>query len=237
MKQMKKSVFKWLVVALACLLFGFWLGFFKQGLLQDSLESAQENVKFLTSENMQLSKQLAIIDASQIMDKQTIKGLTQENKVLNEQLNSAANKLYFYERVVAPELLSSGAQVYSFSIVQNAIAGHWSYELTLTQAKKRSRYLKGKWALELSFFDNEQLTSISIGEISDNFNPVFNFKYFQTIKGDFRLSPEIKIDQVILKLKVAGKSNKQVEMRYNWQELIEKNKEPISEFSIDDNNV
>ena len=233
MKRLKQSVIKWLVVALLCLLLGFSLGQFKLAVLQDSLASTEQGLQTIRAENVKLSKKTARIEAEQTTDKQTINLLTQENKKLNDKLNLLANKLYFYERVVAPELLSSGAQIYSFSVHKNSETGQWRYELVLMQAQKGRRLLKGKFALNFSVFENGSLKNIPITEFSESFVPAFKFKYFQTITGAFTLPPEMQVDEVILALNVPGNrwhKRQRVEQRYNWQTLIKKGDEDLMGF-------
>lgn len=234
MKRLKRSFRKWLVVSMICLLLGFLLGQFKMGMLQDSLASMKADLQSSRAEKVELSKKIAGVEANIITDKQTITVLTQENKKLHDQLNVLANKLYFYERVVAPELQSSGVQIYSFSVHKNNEKGEWRYELVLMQAQKGRRLLKGTLALNFSVFENEHLKNIPITEFSDTFTSTFKFKYFQTIQGVFTLPPEVRNDEVILNLNVPGNrwhKGQRVEQRYNWQTLIKKEDENLMGFT------
>lgn len=234
MKRLKRSFRKWLLVSMSCLLLGFLLGQFKMGMLQDSLASMKADLQNSRAEKVELSKKIAGVEASLITDKQTITILMQENEKLHDELNVFANKLYFYERVVAPELHSSGVQIYSFSVHKNSEKEEWRYELVLMQAQKGRRLLKGTVALNFSVFENDHLKMIPITELSDTFTSTFKFKYFQTIQGVFRLPPEVRNDEIILKINVPGNrwhKGQRVEQRYNWQTLIKKENENLMGFA------
>ncbi len=235
MRRLKKSFIKWIVVSMICLLLGFLLGKFKQDILRDSLALMETDLQTISAEKVELSKQVARIEARLLTDNQTINRLTQENKKINEQLNLSANKLYFYERVVAPEMESSGVKIYSFTVVKNVETDQWNYELVLMQAQKGRRFLTGQFELTFSVFENEHLKNISLSELSETVTSTFKFKYFQTINGVFRLAPEMTVDEVILQVNVTGNrwyKAQQVEQRYDWQALIEKDEGNSTEFDL-----
>jgi len=231
MRRLKQNFFKWLVVAILCLVMGFLLGKFRLTLLQDSFALLQAELQTVKLENIALTKKTAGLEASQIIDKQTIKLAAQENAKLTEQLNTLTNKLYFYERVVAPELQSSGLQIYSFSVYQDKDVQQWHYELVLMQAPKGRRLLKGQFTLNFSVLKDNQLQNIPIAKFTDRFDSAFKFKYFQTMKGVFVLPKEIQIEAVDLKLNVAGNrwhKSQQLEQHYKWQTLINDESENLA---------
>ena len=234
MKHLKQSLAKWLVVSMLFLLIGFSFGKFKLSILEGTIETLKVNMQSITADKIALTKRMAAKEAIEITDKQTIKRLEEENKNINEQLNILTNKLYFYERVVAPELQSPGAQVYSFSVNKGNEADLWTYELVLMQAEKGRRLLKGKFTLHFSFMENEQLQTASMSDFCENITPTFNFKYFQRINGDCRLPADIAIEEVILKINVPKDrwhKAQQLEQHYNWQSLVVKERDDLSEPS------
>lgn len=233
MRRFKKSFIRWIVVAMICLLLGFLLGKFKQGMLSDALTTANSNLQTVKNAQSDLSKEFARLQVKSMIDDKTINGLSQENKRLNEKLNTVSNKLYFYERVVAPETHSSGVKIYSFTIVKNIDNKQWDYELVLMQAQKGRRFLNGFFNLNFSVFEGEKLKTISLKSVSSEVESKFKFKYFQTIKGSFNLAPETTVDEVIINLKVKGNrwyKAQQLQQRYDWRILIEKDAENLSEF-------
>lgn len=230
MKQLGKNVGKWLVVSMLCLLLGFLLGKFKQDILRDSISLLTADLTNLRAEKSALAKQLAHVDAQVVTDKKMIERLTQENKKLNEQADVLSNKLYFYERVVSPELAPSGAKIYSFSVSPNAESGRWDYELVLMQAQKGRRFLIGQVNLSFAVFENEHLKNIPLSSLSEEPPANFKFKYFQTIRGSFTFPAEMTVDEVLLEVNVTGNrwhKPQQVEQRYDWQTLTAKDENQL----------
>nr|WP_051303142.1 DUF6776 family protein [Psychromonas aquimarina] len=141
--------------------------------------------------------------------------------------------MYFYERVLAPELEVSGVKVHSFTVVEDFEAGRWDYELVLMQAQKGRRFLNGRLEISFSVSDQQELKRISLKELSDKVPSGFKFRYFQTIKGTFKLPANITVDEVIIDLKVKGDrwyKAQQLEQRYDWRALIEKDAADFTEF-------
>lgn len=236
MTRLKYSFIKWLVVVSLCLLLGFLLGKLRLDILQNSLDIMEANLQQSRAEKIQLFKDMTHLDTLMMSDRQSINLLTQDNKNLNNQINELSQKLYFYERVVAPELHEYGVQVYSFTVDQNAETQQWNYELTLMQAPKGRRLLTGNFALNFSVVKDLQLQNISINELTDTPETTFKFKYFQTIKGSFTLPTAIQVEDVILTLNVAGNrwyKTQQIEQRYPWQSLIEKEDDNLMGTDVD----
>ena len=220
MNQLKKSVIKWFLIIALCLWLGFSLGVFQQTILENSLTTVKSELQSITQQKVEAVNKLASIEANQSTYAQVIKGLTEENKALHEQLNATTNKLYFYQRVVAPESFSHGVQVYSFSIDKSVDSDEWHYELVLMQSQKGRPLLSGKFSLSFTYQKGEELESIALTELDKDAASAFKFKYFQTIDGEFKLPDGLMIEEVILKLNVAA-SRDDLELRYNWHSLLE----------------
>lgn len=233
MRRFKKNVIRWSVVSMICLLCGFLLGQFKHDILIDSLATANINLQTVKDAQRDLSKDFARLQVKSMVDDETINSLNKENKSLNEKLSTISDKLFFYERVVAPETDTSGVKIYSFTVVKNLDNVQWDYELVLMQAQKGRRFLNGSFNLDFSVFAGETLTTLSLDSISSDVPSKFKFKYFQTIKGSFTIEPEITVDEVVVNLEVKGNrwyKAQQLQQRYDWRILTEKDAENLSEF-------
>lgn len=246
MRRLRKHFIKWMTVSLICLLMGFLLGKFKQDILIDSLHMMEIKLQELKQEKNTLSKQSAVYQAQLMTDKKMIEELTQENKALNEKISITDNKLFFYERVMAPELNESGVKIFSFSIEKNNKTMHWDYELVLMQAQKNRHYVKGFFDITFSVFDDDILKNIQLSSLSDsNFDEdtglAFKFKYFQTLKGSFNLPAKMSVDEVVLQVDVSKSrwyKGQNIEQRYEWKGLINDDQGESSEFDIEEiNNI
>lgn len=238
MKRLRNSVVKWSVVALLCLLLGFLLGKFKQDILNEQLSVMVTDLNALETRNNSVNKELARLEINALSDHQTIKSLVQTNKQLQEELADVNNKLFFYERVIAPELETTGVEVYSFELSENLIAEGWDYQLVLMQSQKNRRFLNGKFDITLSIFEGEELKQIPLSDLVDEIADSFKFKYFQTIQGTFSLPKGTTVDEVVVKLSVASNrwyKAQNVEQRYDWRVLTTKDIGDLSEFDNTEN--
>jgi len=237
-KRLRNSVVKWSVVALLCLLLGFLLGKFKQDILNEQLSVMVTDLNALETRNNSVNKELARLEINALSDHQTIKSLVQTNKQLQEELADVNNKLFFYERVIAPELETTGVEVYSFELSENLIAEGWDYQLVLMQSQKNRRFLNGKFDITLSIFEGEELKQIPLSDLVDEIADSFKFKYFQTIQGTFSLPKGTTVDEVVVKLSVASNrwyKAQNVEQRYDWRVLTTKDIGDLSEFDNTEN--
>ena len=233
MKRLRKSFIKWLVVSLFCLLLGFLLGKFKQTLLEGELLQTQQQLTQQTQDRLLRVKKIARFETQAQLDKLAIQALVEENKILNGTLAEAKNKIYFYERVIAPEKEGRGVKIYSFNVEKNKHTGLWEYELVLMQLQKGQRLLQGQFELQVSFVEQDKLYKKSLKKFTDDSENTFKFKYFQKLKGAFSLPDDMQIDEVLITLNVQGdRRNKpqEIEKSYDWRVLLNKSNEPLSEF-------
>lgn len=233
MKRLRNSVVKWLVVSLLCLLLGFLLGKFKQDILAEQLSVLTSQLHSVEAQSNSLQTELSHLQVGVTADQQTIKALTQTNKQLQDELSVANNKLFFYQRVVAPELETTGVKVYSFELSKNQLQTEWQYQLVLMQSQKDRRFLSGKFDIFFSVFEGDTLKQLALSDLSMQVSERFKFKYFQTIQGSFSLPDGISVDEVIVKLTVAGNrwhKAQSVEERYDWRVLSAQDSADLSEF-------
>jgi len=212
---------------------GFLLGKFKLDIVTNQLTVMNVDLQATQADNERLEAELAGLQVSTIAEQQTIKSLLQANKSLQDELSLVNNKLFFYERVIAPELDTAGVKMYSFEVVKNQQTNQWDYQLVLTQSQKNRRFLKGKFTITLSVFEDEKLKQIPLSALSENISNGFKFKYFQTIDGTFSLPAAVTVDEVIIKLNVAGNrwyKAQNIEERYDWRVLTAKDSDELSEF-------
>jgi len=227
MRRYKISFFKWLIISLMCFYFGFMVGKFKQDILHNDIQLLQLDVSNLKNENINLLEKLSVLQADYFAEEQANSALILENKKLNDSLNESNNKLYFYEQVVAPELGTTGLNIYAFKVHKSGEQDLWSYELVLMQDHKKRRLLTGH--VEIIFAnadDSENSTKpIKLSSIDESFNGAFKFKYFQTLKGQFTLPKALNIEQVFVIAQAEGNRwnrSQRIEKVYDWKDFIEK---------------
>ena len=237
MRHYTVSFLKWIIICLMCLYFGFMVGKFKQDILQNSIQLLTLDVANLRAENVALSQKLTLIQADYLVQQQVNDSLVNENKDINEALNSSHNKLYFYERVVAPGLAIAGLNIYSFSVSKDPNSEYWTYELILMQSQKGRRTLKGNIDIVFAQADDikEAIKPLKLSEMDKTFQANFKFKYFQTLKGQFILPEDAKIDQVFVTAEADGNRwnrSQRVEKIFDWKDFIESGTSHIKELEL-----
>ncbi|WP_025563307.1 DUF6776 family protein [Psychromonas sp. SP041] len=237
MKGFKISFFKWLVISLICIYFGFMVGKFKQDILLHKVQLLELDTTSLTTENTQLTERLNFIQAEFNAEREIHDVLKSENKELNKALDASNDKLYFYEQVVAPELSVIGLNVYSFSVSKGAEEGTWLYELVLMQAQQGRRELSGKVEITFADTDDTEVSTkdIKLSEIDSNVESAFKFQYFQTLKGSFTLPKDSKVGQVFV-VAEANRTNwsraQRIEKIYDWEGFINNGGTALEELAI-----
>jgi len=237
MKGFKISFFKWVVISLICIYFGFMVGKFKQDILQYKVQLLELDAASLTTENTQLTERLNFIQAEFNAEQEIHDVLKHENKELNKALDASNDKLYFYEQVVAPELSVIGLNVYSFSVNKGEEEGTWLYELVLMQAQQGRRELSGKVEITFADTDDAEVSTkeIKLSEIDPNVESAFKFQYFQTLKGSFTLPKDSKVGQVFV-VAEANRTNwsraQRIEKIYDWEGFIKNGGTAIEELAI-----
>ena len=234
MKRLSMNFLKWVSISSLCIYFGFMIGKFKQDILEHQLQLLELDTSSLNTENTELIEKLAVIQNEKLAEQQLHDGLESENKRLNEALDASNHKLYFYEKVVAPELAEEGLNVYSFIITRAAEKNTWLYELVLIQAQKGRSDLTGK--IDIIFTDSfeSEAKTIKLSEIDPNFSGNFQFEYFQTLKGSFTLPKTRKMEQMFLVAESSAtrwKRAQRVEKIYDWKDFVENNKSSLEELA------
>ncbi|PKG38574.1 DUF6776 family protein [Psychromonas sp. Urea-02u-13] len=240
MKRLRNSVVKWLVISLLCLLLGFFLGKFKQDILDEKLSVMAVDLHTIKIRNQRVETDLSRVQIISVSDQQTIKSLLQSNKQLQNELAIVNNKLYFYEGVISPELEKTGVKAHSFEMTENAKTGGWDYELVLMQSKKGRRFLSGNIDISLSIFEGENLKKVSLSALTETLEKSFKFKYFQTVQGSFVLPEGMMVDEVIVNLNVVGNrwyKAQRVEQLYDWRVLTTHDVGDASEYDSSDNST
>jgi len=229
----KKKVVKWVFVCFLCVIIGFLFAKFKTDMDYDSAQILKKEVASLSLVNRRLASEKELFALQKIQYKSQISSLLDENRKLNVKVNKQADKIYFYKRVISPEDLPKGIEVFSFSVVKSELKGErkvdapiqWEYELVLMQAQKGRRFLSGKYDIVLSYFEGEDKTlkKISLEKLNKKLKKSFKFKYFQTIKGSIYIPANFTVDEVNITLKVPGNRwyrAQSVSQSYEWEMLV-----------------
>ncbi|MCK5818010.1 MAG: hypothetical protein KAH18_01920 [Psychromonas sp.] len=235
MFQINKSINKCLIICIGCLAFGLLFETFRLDVVSDFNEDLTTSVIKLTNQNATLKRkkdQASMNDATQDAK---IQSLVQSNKTLLETVTMLENKIYFYQRVISPNVIKTGIDLLSFDIKYNSKTGKWDYELVLTQAQKIRQIIKGTYNIRFTYFrgKNKILHIVNLKKLNHNTKSSFKFKYFKLISSSISVPKHIKMDSVIITLKVPKDSHNEsqsVTRTFDWRTLVNKSTEINNDF-------
>ncbi|UAA38258.1 hypothetical protein KIH87_16445 [Paraneptunicella aestuarii] len=200
---------------------GFYLKGWKIDTQSERLAMLEHSLGNLKSENEDLVKRLNILgielEVSRLANEKSQQTIQEEIEAQIE----LRRELSFYQKVMAPELDQEGFVIDSFEVTETNSENYFRYALILMQHDKRRDKVKGNVTVTLIGSQNgkpakHELTSL-IPESSEFL--VFNFRYFEVLKGEFRLPPgflpeRVQVESVLSEAKW-GKRN--LERTFAWQ--------------------
>ncbi|MCF6193976.1 MAG: hypothetical protein L3J46_06550 [Kangiellaceae bacterium] len=168
----------------------------------------------------ELNEKLVMQHQSSQIDSQSSKQLVNNVKELQQAQNDLESELAFYRRIMSPEQEKDGLNVDEFQISSSDIPQNFHFRLTLIQAGKQSRYLKGSVVIQVEGLLNGKKTEYDVRELgtfeSKQLN--FQFKYFQNIQGLIQLPGGFIAHKVSISAKTKGRGKKyNIERQFDWQ--------------------
>jgi len=167
-----------------------------------------------------LNEKLVMQQQSSQIDSQSSKQLVNNVKELQQAQNDLESELAFYRRIMSPEQEKDGLKVDEFQISSSDTPQNFHFRLTLIQAGKQSRYLKGSVDLQLDGLLNGKKTEYNFRELGTFENRQFNFqfKYFQNIQGFLQLPDGFIAHKVSISAKTKGRGKKyNIQSQFDWQ--------------------
>ena len=184
------------------------------------LEEAIEEIKQSKLVSDELNEKLVMQRQSSQIDSQSSKQLVSNVKELQQTRTDLESELAFYRRIMSPEQEKDGLKVDEFQISSSDISHNYHFRLTLIQAGKQSRYLKGNVGIQLNGLLNGKKTEYNFKELGSFENKQFDFqfKYFQNIQGFIQLPEGFKANKVSISAKTIGRSKKvSIYKQFDWK--------------------
>jgi len=183
----------------------------------------EETLSELSQSKLQVDKlneKLVMQQQSSQIDSQSSKQLVNNVKELQQTQNDLESELAFYRRIMSPEQEKDGLKVDEFQISSSDIPQNFHFRLTLIQAGKQSRYLKGSVSIQVDGMLNGKKTEYDVKELgifeSKQFN--FQFKYFQNIQGFLKLPDGFVAQKVSISAKTKSRGKKyNIQRQFDWQ--------------------
>ena len=204
-------------------LYGYCQGLSAQGAVQDEREKLKAELSALRIQNTDLSRQVAILDRSSMVDQRATAEVQATIRNLREQLAQLQQDVVFYRQVVSSDTVDTGLVVGQMNIYGTSDPGRFRYKLVMRQQDADGdSYLRGHVYVTLVGRRGDEQMIFALRDISDEQDQLdirLGFKYFQTIEGELALpagfEPE-RIQIVAVSTEPVGKS---IDQYLSWMVL------------------
>ena len=204
-------------------LYGYCQGLSAQGAVQDEREKLKAELSALRIQNTDLSRQVAILDRSSMVDQRATAEVQATIRNLREQLAQLQQDVVFYRQVVSSDTVDTGLVVGQMNIYGTSDPGRFRYKLVMRQQDADGdSYLRGHVNVNLVGRRGDEQMIFALRDISDEQDQLdirLGFKYFQTIEGELALpagfEPE-RIQIVAVSTEPVGKS---IDQYLSWMVL------------------
>ena len=201
-------------------LYGYYQSLRAQDTVQDERDQLTTEISALRSQNSDLSRQVAILDRSSVMDQRATVEVQVTIRNLREQLAQLQQDVVFYRQVVSNETVDTGLIVGQMDIYGTSNPDRFRYKLVMRQQDADGdSYLRGHVNVNLvGRLDDEQLI-FSLRDISDEQDQLdirLRFKYFQNIEGELALPAGFEPERIQIAAVATEPVEKSIDQYFSW---------------------
>lgn len=138
----------------------------------------------------------------------------------------------FYRRLMAPEEVNKGLDLYSFKLSFDRVSKLYRYSALVTNSTSQNPVVKGTLGLQLrgtellASAESEGAAVAKLLDIEDS--PEFNgrlpaqlrFRFFQKVEGAFKLPEGLTPDSILVTINSNAKQAKHLERQFQWSSLL-----------------
>ncbi len=172
----------------------------------------------------ELSRENTLLKRSHQIDDDAIDRLRDALGEREERIADLEEELAFYRNLVSPSEMQPGIRIRRLSVAR--VPGEdrtYRYELVLTQLNSDDTYVEGRvdFGIEGSRPDGRRtLTLDEVATGDGEAEPVFRFRYFQTLRGRFQIPASFDPIRIRLRVAPSGGRVDPVEEDYPWNSLL-----------------
>ncbi|OGS90405.1 MAG: hypothetical protein A2Z95_02530 [Gallionellales bacterium GWA2_60_18] len=184
---------------------GLELAGFHRGQTEEELARLHEQVIKLEAENAELGKQIPQFErqiqierASNQETAKQLKGLADENARLQEDLA-------FFQNLTAMHGKEGELTLHRTRLEHDQMPGEYRLRMLLVQSGQRVKEFAGNYQLVATMFENGMRTTrVFPQELSGNAQFQLNFKYYQRVEQSIQLPPEVRLENVQVRVYQQG---------------------------------
>ena len=211
----------------------YWYGSSRGGLHGEQFR--QENVsleiqsRVLREQNSELRQRLTLVESARKMDLEAVNSVRLLVKQLEEEREELLKELSFFKSIMAPEDVSTGVRVASFSLLEGCEPGHYRLRLVLSQVQRSNPFLKGTLSVSLLGEKEGEAQTFELSQLVEPGQDVetLGFRYFQTLPGDreyldFILPDGFQPAEIKVQVRITSGVRQSVELVYQWHQELAK---------------
>jgi cell division protein FtsB len=204
-------------------LYGYCQGLSAQGAVQDERDKLKAELSALRIQNTDLSRQVAILDRSSMVDQRATAEVQATIRNLREQLAQLQQDVVFYRQVVSSDTVDTGLIVGQMNIYGTSDPGRFRYKLVMRQQDADGdSYLRGHVNVNLVGRRGDEQMIFALRDISDEQDQLdirLGFKYFQTIEGELALPAGFEPERIQIVAVATEPVGKSIDQYFSWMVL------------------
>ena len=204
-------------------LYGYCQGLSAQGAVQDERDKLKAELSALRIQNTDLSRQVAILDRSSMVDQRATVEVQATIRNLREQLAQLQQDVVFYRQVVSSDTVDTGLVVGQMNIYGTSDPGRFRYKLVMRQQDADGdSYLRGHVNVNLVGRRGDEQMIFALRDISDEQDQLdirLGFKYFQTIEGELALPAGFEPERIQIVAVATEPVGKSIDQYFSWMVL------------------
>ena len=204
-------------------LYGYYQSLRAQDTVQEERDQLTTEISALRSQNSDLSRQVAILDRSSVMDQRATVEVQVTIRNLRKQLAQLQQDVVFYRQVVSNETVDTGLIVGQMDIYGTSDPDRFRYKLVMRQQDADGdSYLRGHVNVNLVGRLGDEQVIFALRDISDEQDQLdirLRFKYFQNIEGELALPAGFEPERIQIVAVATEPVGKSIDQYFSWMVL------------------
>lgn len=218
-----------LIMLLVCVVTASTLGGFlyayyqtlnSQETVQLDRDALNRELAVLRAENLELSRQLAILERSSAVDRRATDEVQSTIRNLREQIAQLEQDNVFYRQVVTAKTEDTGLIVGQMDIYGTGNPGRFRYKLVMRQQDADGdTYLAGHVNVNVVGQQGDEQVILPLRDISaeqEQLDIRLRFKYFQNIEGELSLPAGFEPERIQIAAVATEPVEKTINQNFSW---------------------
>jgi hypothetical protein len=208
-----------------CLLFagsvagGYWYGIRDAADFRIEVTALRQQVSEIEGENASLRQQVANLDRTIVMDRQTNDEIQDTIAELREYTGQLEQDNAFYRQAMTSEFEDVGLVIGQIELQRADEPGRYRYKLVMRQEESGGEYLTGHVNVNLVGEQAGRRQVVALRDISEDQELLdirLRFRYFQDIEGELALPEGFEPRQIDIDAFATAPMAKSVSKSYDW---------------------